>query len=221
MVAVLVPTFQTFVLIGYYINALALQNPTYVSDLLFTDPVYVTIITVCLALQFLVCITYAWLHIVGHGWGLEAIFLLTACLGWIMLCARYLDEGGIYLSGLHTAGIVLFVVGCAAYFARMLVCMLYIAQTSSVQIVRHVYAVVGLLVLSAACWVAFVCCYYSSGGRISNSPAWLFEHPAFAAFAAAHAVFFTVDWEQEEEADGCGPDPAAVRMDDCIKQRSL
>ena len=215
VVAVLVPTVQTCILLGYYINALVLNNPTYVSDLLFTDPVYIVIITACVMIQFIVCIAYVWLHITSpSGRCLEATFLLTACVGWFMLCLRYLDEGGTYIDSLHTAGIAVFVVGCAAYFTRMLVCMVSIAYSSSQKVVTLVYVVVALLLVSAVCLAAFIYFYYRNGGRLSDSPAWLFEHPSFAAFALAHAVFFEVDWKQEEEEKKKKDvgDPAAIRM---------
>ena len=201
--AILVPTVQTCILLAYYLEEIAVQTPTYVSDLLFSDPTYTAAITVCVILQLFICFAYALLHM-GAGRCAEGVFILAACVGWVMICTRYLDEDGKYLSPMHFAGIVVFVVACVLYFCTMLYCM--ITTTPHANVFMQVVVVI-LLIASASCWIVFVCCFI-----YNPNMAWLFEHPAFAIFAAAHAVFFTVDWEQEGRENVNKNDPAKVSL---------
>ena len=218
VIAVLVPTVQTCILIAYYTKELALQTPTYVSDLLFSDPAYTASITACVVLQLLICLAYAYLHM-GAGSYFEAVFIIAACVGWIMICTRYLDGDGKYLSAMHIAGVAVFVTGSALYFCTMLFRMMMITTAPRAKNTVYVCIVVVLLLASASCWVA--CVYYFADNYYSNdespNPAWLFEHPAFATFAAAHAVFFTADWEQggvnnNRQKKVVVKDPAAVAI---------
>ena len=89
----------------------------FVSDLLYRDTEYMVLMSVCVGVQMVFCICYAYRHrkeypmefrLMGGG-------LLISAIGWVTLNSNYLDATN-DISDTHIAGVVMFVTGDTVYF---------------------------------------------------------------------------------------------------------
>jgi hypothetical protein len=204
---------QLFIVLVYYIPLFFVDytgQSNFVSDLLFSDSTYRSLMTFFVALQLAVCALFVvqWHSFVGA----QLFFLFVAWIGWVVLTTYYREVDGV-IGNVHYAGVGIFIFGSVVYYSLMLWSMAYRFQRITCFVCSEM---LGLVLVFAAAIVSGV--YFIVGVMYYNdSLSWVYEHAALVLFISGHVFLFTVDARMEEE-QGPPPDERAqffkdVRLD--------
>jgi hypothetical protein len=190
-------------------------NDNYVSDLLFNDVAYRTLVSVLVALQLCICAVFAIQLNRQRLWScipvmaLELFTLCVAWVGWVCVTSMYMDSDGHMTMG-HVLGAGLFIAACALYFVLMMVnvFVFYPNRWS-----RREWAVFSLaavcFVLASVVGCIFIASFFTRRVQFG----WMFEHAAFILFIAAQLWLFIVDGWLEEDCEvrkDASPWPSAI-----------
>jgi hypothetical protein len=191
----------------------AQYNKNYVSDLLFDDIAYRTLVSVLVALQLCVCGVFAIQLNRRYVWrcvpvmALELFMLCVAWVGWVMVTSIYLDSDGRMTMG-HVLGAGLFIAACGLYFVLIMVNVLVFYENHWSRREWVVFC------LAAFCFVLAVvtgCFFVASFFARQIQFGWMFEHAAFILFVAAQLWLFIVDgWLEQDCAVQRHPPPSAI-----------
>ena len=179
---------------------------SFVSDLLFNNVVYRTVVSTLVAFQLCICAFFviqlnrnrtkelrAWCCLPVMA--VELLLLSLAWLGWVIVTAVYLDSEGHMTVG-HITGAGLFITACGLYFLLMManVFILYPNEWS-----MREWLLFGLAMLCFVSSVVVGCIFAASFFSKAIRFGWAFEHAAFILFIAAHIWLFIVDgWLSED-----------------------
>ena len=186
-------------------------DDNYVSDLLFTNNVYKTLMTSLVGLQLCSCaffvvqlnqasLSYFPLMVS------ELFCLILAWIGWVVLSTIYQDADGKIIPG-HIIGAGMFIFGCGVYFGLMVG---NVTTIRTGQWTRMDYAVfIGVIVLFTSSLVngsLFIASYF--GDRIVCG--WMYEHAAFILFTGANILLFLIDGMLESNKHELKQSPGAL-----------
>ena len=179
------------------VNASAWDD-NFVSDLLFHDLVYRSLVTALTGLNLLMCAVFVFrlnsriANDMGECFGpyfllAELICMVASWLGWSVLTASYQESDNGVITTAHLAGPAVFVSGNTSYFLLMLINIWVYSRRRWDMQVCLVFALV----------VVFFCASVGSGGYFTYGVlaglhvfGWIWEHLAFICFIAAHVCLF-------------------------------
>lgn len=173
------------------------RDGTFISDLLFSDAVYRSVMTGFIAVQLGMCILFvARLRSrteAGPSVFCVELFLFAgAWVGWTVLCAEYTDPSNpTGMSKVHTAGVGVFV-ACSLGYIVVLTCNVFSVLTAAE---RASCAPLSGMVLQ----VIFLCVSLGLGmhfvalALMGDPSAWVTEHLSLVFFVACHVLLFLVD----------------------------
>lgn len=184
----------------YHMNDEEFEGNKFVSDFLFSDNIYRSVMTFFVAIQLGVCVLYVCrlrdAKKEDSRFFFAEIFLFAGSwVGWSMLCAQYSSPGG--GSGeIHFAGVGIFIF-CSAFYVGV---MLYHVNSikgewSTVARVEFYMSLVFFLV-SVALGVDFIV-----GALARKKLAWVTEHISFIFFIASHMTLFILDSNRSSRAE--------------------
>ena len=176
----------------------SLWDSNFVSDLLFDNAIYRSLLSAILGIHLLVCGLFAVrlngsllvsVDAVCVLLVFELVFLMCSWLGWNVLTVSYENSEGDLTVG-HYAGTGVFVSGNVGYFVLMLFNVInYSGRPRWTQLQRFVLGLaVTLFVVSCSCGSYFV------WGVLSDQHdfGWIFEHCAFIFFFGANFLVFVL-----------------------------
>lgn len=205
-------------------------DDNFVSDVLFNNPVYHTVLGSILGMHLVACALFV-VRINGELVVLgaqsvcvvlvfELVFMVVSWVGWNVLTSSYMNFDGSLTTG-HYVGTALFVVGNVTYFLLMLVNL--IQYSGPVRWTDAQRAVLAMSILSFA--ISCGCGLYFVQSVLGDKHdfGWIFEHSAFIFFYSANLFLLGLCelWANEElpsQDDGGARDPAAcIRLDLCFR----
>lgn len=168
----------------------------FISDLLFSDSVYRSVMTFFVALQLGVCavfVTRLRIKLLEGSvmFGVEMLLFVCAWVGWTVLCAKYTNQDGMEgMSVVHASGVGVFVVCSLAYVIMLSynVSTLFSRDQYTYCVVSESVLFVMALVVSMCLGLHFIIC-----ALLQRSDAWVTEHLALIFFVLCHILLFFID----------------------------
>ena len=176
------------------------KENVFISDFLFADSVYRSLMTFFVAAQLGVCVIYVtrlrdadkedrcWFFI-------EVVLFFGAWIGWTILCAEYQTPDG-KSSDVHFTGVGIFVTCSALYVILIIRLIRSVSSEWTKTESNEYYCVLILFVVSIVLGIHFIV-------RALNqeNDAWITEHVAFVTFVMTHMGLFILDskrWAAEK-----------------------
>ena len=195
----------------------------FVSDFLYNDTEYMTLMSVCVVVQTIICLSYTYRHRKEYPveFWLMWISLIGSIIGWFLLINVYLDASNA-ITTTHVVGVCMFLFGDVLYFVFVVrdSWLAYLHLRTRILFIRGV-AVTILFMGCIATTTLFVNRFLRDRtlglqDRGSRSDSWVFEHTGYLIFAAAHVIFFmfeTPDPFNHKKKRGRGDEPVVVAHD--------
>ena len=205
--AILIGSAQMAFILWYYAPLMAEKylgnhQDNFISDFLFRDSIYRSVMTCFVALQLGVCAMFVtrlhdlrgkrhWAMCCFHGpllFFTEILLIVFAWVGWTVLCSEYTSPDSNGMSKVHATGVGVFISCSVAYVVFMLWHVYALFERFS----RLALAEFGLLILLLL--VSIVLGFHFIVNSIyGNSDAWVTEHLAFVFFVACHVLLYLID----------------------------
>jgi hypothetical protein len=173
-------TVQALVILAYYLFASDGQS---ISSMLSSDPVYRSLLSLCVVLLFALCFAHAYYN----RRGANEILLVVGMVSWIMLNVYYLDANGTLLLTHIVAA------GCYIAATGLYLVLVFLHETYSM--LEMACILIGsLIAITIATTGAAVVCFFTK-----RTDTWLFEHAAFALFNITHALLLTFSGDDHDD----------------------
>jgi hypothetical protein len=177
-------------------SGLDTRRDKFISDFLFSDSVYRSVMTFFVALQLGMCVLFvarlrSKLLEGAFMFCVEISLFVFAWVGWTVLCAQYTSpDSGEGMSKVHAAGVGVFI-SCSLAYVTMLswnVFVLFSRQQFNVYVIGE-FVLFGLvLVTSVGLGIHFIV------HSLQMDPdAWVTEHLALVFFVSCHMLLFIID----------------------------
>ena len=177
-------------------EGLDVHRDKFISDLLFSDSVYRSVMTFFVALQLGMCVLFvarlrSKLLEGAFMFCVEISLFVFAWVGWPVLCAQYTSpDSGEGMSKVHATGVGIFI-SCSLAYVVMLswsVFVLFSYQQFTVYIVGEFIMFAAVLVTSVGLGIHFIV------QALKKDPnAWVTEHLALVFFVSCHMLLFFID----------------------------
>jgi hypothetical protein len=168
------------------------NEDVFISDFLFADAVYRSLMTFFVAAQLGVCAIYVTrlrdADKEGRCWFfIEIVLFFGAWIGWTILCAEYQTPDG-KSSDVHFTGVGIFVTCSALYVILIIRLIRSVSSEWTETESNEYYCVLILFVVSIVLGTHFIV-------RALNeeNDAWITEHVAFVTFVLTHMGLFILD----------------------------
>lgn len=168
----------------------------FVSDFLFSDSVYRSVMTFFVALQLGMCVLFvarlrSKLFEGAFMFCVEISLFVFAWVGWTILCAQYTSpDSAEGMSKVHATGVGIFI-SCSLAYIIMLswnVFVLFSHQQFTVYIIGEFILFAAVLVTSVGLGIHFIV------QALKKDPdAWVTEHMALVFFVSCHMLLFFID----------------------------
>ena len=183
---------MSFILWYYVPLKRGMGGDTFISDFLFSDSVYRSVMTFFVALQLGVCALFVTrlrreLDEGPFVFCVEITLFVCAWVGWTTLCSKYSNPDG-DPSFVHFAGVGIFV-SCSLLYVFMMVWHVFCLMDKR-EIMTVVEFCVLLLLLASSTVLGL---HFISNALNKDPDAWITEHLAFVLFVACHMLLFVVD----------------------------
>jgi hypothetical protein len=176
------------------------HRDTFISDFLFSDAVYRSVMTGFVALQLCICVLFVTRLRSRHDDGpilfcVEVSLFVCAWVGWTTLCAQYTT--GHSMSKVHAVGVGLFIASSLLYVLMM-------SYNVFLLFAKFNYiAAVEFILLALFLFTSIVLgCHFIYKALEGEPSAWVTEHLAFVFFVACHMLLFFIDYGRDRVRGG-------------------
>jgi hypothetical protein len=196
LVAVSFGVFQICLIIVYLIFFVDPPETMFVSDLLFKDVIYMTLMSLCVVGQLVFCACYAFRHRKEYPFEFYTMIIAvtSAVVGWFLLNSFYINSSN-EITVTHVVGVSLFILGSVVYMSFLVrdSWYAYIKTKTHIFLCRAVV----ITILSAACLAlggmfmdAFINHHIVNSDVRTSTVSWVYEHTGYLLFTLAHVMFF-------------------------------
>lgn len=165
----------------------------FISDFLFSDSIYRSVMTCFVALQLAICALFVTRLNSRKEDGpfmycVEISLFVCAWVGWTTLCAQYTNPKAGSMSKVHAAGVGVFI-ACSLVYVCMMSYNVYVLFETFSLLVRAEFALLAVLLITSCCLGV----HFIDGALRARPDAWVTEHLAFAFFVMCHMLLFLID----------------------------